>query len=1146
MAIKLIKVAKEFNVSLHTIVETLHSKGFHDVEQKPTADITDEMLVVLQKEFQKDLAIKQEADKLARPVLKKDPVGDNKKPSPPPPRPSLLPPREPVAPKVEPPVEPPKEEPEPIKRDRPALRILGRINLFTEEGHERIKKCKDEKSKFLDLGNCMMTDLPTELLELEWLEGLNLNVRYRDPLTKKWVESNTGTKNNLKYNGIRGLEKLKKLKFLDLGDCNIQDIDPLKNLENLTELWLDSNQINTIEALSKLTNLRVLHLNKNQIENITPIAGLSQLSEIDLGNNKIQDIQVLSRLTGLTEVVLKNNNISDLRSLYALSNLKHLNISDNSIDVIYPLSRLTKLEHLDAGGNKIDNIILLRDLPKLKSVVLDGNPIQDCPLEFWSTNDIRQIRAYFDSISRRTEDAVEGDTETSRNTEIKLILVGNSGVGKTQLANLLTTGQYEDIRDTTHGIKVIRWKPDANSPKAFQELPKGFLINVWDFGGQEYYHGTHRLFLSNQAVYVLLWDKSTNMNSVLPTRIKDELVADLDHFHYRYWLESIRHYAPDSPILMIQNKVDDPEQPKERPKYEDLETFQVEHDGLALSLQKALSDDGGYQRLYLKFTEDLAEQLDKMSKSFQFNQAWLTIRNAIQDLSEGKTNAFSKALRNDAWMKLDKFRMICKKIDPDLTEDELYTLPSWLDRIGTLIYYPNNKSLKYKVFLKPHWITENIYSILNETVLSQNGEFDLDDLPENLKPFAATFIAMMKQMEIVFPHPIKANRFVAPQYLPAEHAVEDLFAIAELGLRQSSYRIRIPLFFYRKLMHRLILYFGIEADVTAKYYWKHGIVFVTKGGTRCLIKGLYPEEYQQEGVVLVGIENTSEFLNLQSEIFERILIILSNREEELGMKIHPPTLGVKSMVQEKAEMVGDMDPEGIADHEFYNNPFPPGWTEKYLNRTDKIPRWLEVLEVAVGNIDFVKYLDVCGYAAKGMAKFSTASGEVQLVKNFDPLLDRTATRPLKVFLSYSHNDLQMMRRLDTHLAPLKRLDRIESWNDRDILPGQEWDVIIRKQLNEADIVLLLVSADFVASEYIWKKEITVAMERMNRGECLIIPILLQPVDFEGLPFAEHQMIPFNEAGARKLLAVSLWNNQEEGMAAIAKEVRRVILPIEPS
>ena len=144
MAQKLIKVAKEFNVGLHTIVETLHSKGF-PIEEKPTADISDEMLIVLQKEFQKDLAIKQEADKLARPVLKKDPVSPGAgapattttTAPPPAARPSLLPPRE-EAPKVALPkieeareVKPAaqKEEPEVMQRERPALRVIGRIDL---------------------------------------------------------------------------------------------------------------------------------------------------------------------------------------------------------------------------------------------------------------------------------------------------------------------------------------------------------------------------------------------------------------------------------------------------------------------------------------------------------------------------------------------------------------------------------------------------------------------------------------------------------------------------------------------------------------------------------------------------------------------------------------------------------------------------------------------------------------------------------------------------------------------------------------------------------------------------------------------------------------------------------------------------------
>ncbi|MCC6460445.1 MAG: translation initiation factor IF-2 [Saprospiraceae bacterium] len=132
MALKLIKVAKDFNVGLHTIVETLRAKGFSGVEEKPTAEISDEMLDVLQREFKGDMAIKKEADKLARPVLKKESVTTpgtmppvSPEAAPPAPRPNLLPPRE-EAPKV---VLPKKEEPELHQRERPALRVVGKIDL---------------------------------------------------------------------------------------------------------------------------------------------------------------------------------------------------------------------------------------------------------------------------------------------------------------------------------------------------------------------------------------------------------------------------------------------------------------------------------------------------------------------------------------------------------------------------------------------------------------------------------------------------------------------------------------------------------------------------------------------------------------------------------------------------------------------------------------------------------------------------------------------------------------------------------------------------------------------------------------------------------------------------------------------------------
>ncbi|MEZ4918843.1 MAG: translation initiation factor IF-2 [Saprospiraceae bacterium] len=162
MALKLIKVAKEFNVGLHTIVETLHDKGFENVEQKPTSVITDEMLLVLRKEFQKDLAIKQEADKLARPSLKKDAIEtdttESVPPSTPAPSPSQAPVPEapaevkPAAPEAKEPEpvkepEPPKEDDKLIKRERPALRVVGKIDLEDTKGGKSKKKSSTPKEE---------------------------------------------------------------------------------------------------------------------------------------------------------------------------------------------------------------------------------------------------------------------------------------------------------------------------------------------------------------------------------------------------------------------------------------------------------------------------------------------------------------------------------------------------------------------------------------------------------------------------------------------------------------------------------------------------------------------------------------------------------------------------------------------------------------------------------------------------------------------------------------------------------------------------------------------------------------------------------------------------------------------------------------
>ncbi len=131
-------------------------------------------------------------------------------------------------------------------------------------------------------------------------------------------------------------------------------------------------------------------------------------------------------------------------------------------------------------------------------------------------------------------------------------------------------------------------------------------------------------------------------------------------------------------------------------------------------------------------------------------------------------------------------------------------------------------------------------------------------------------------------------------------------------------------------------------------------------------------------------------------------------------------------------------------------------------------------------------------------------------------------------------------RLEAHLAPLRREGLIAPWHDRQILPGSEWDAVINQHLAEADIVLLVVSANFVASDYCYEKELALALDRHERGDACVIPIIVAPVDFGTTPFAKLQVLP------KDAKPVSTWSNQDEAWLDVVRRVRRLVLPTESS
>jgi hypothetical protein len=141
--------------------------------------------------------------------------------------------------------------------------------------------------------------------------------------------------------------------------------------------------------------------------------------------------------------------------------------------------------------------------------------------------------------------------------------------------------------------------------------------------------------------------------------------------------------------------------------------------------------------------------------------------------------------------------------------------------------------------------------------------------------------------------------------------------------------------------------------------------------------------------------------------------------------------------------------------------------------------------------------------------------------------------PVKLFYSYSHKDEGLREELVNHLTNLERQGVLAPWHDRDIEAGAEWNQEIERHLNESQIILLLISSDFIRSPFCWDKEMARAMERHDAGEAVVIPIILRSCDWKGAPFGKLQGLP------KDMKPVKDWSDRDQAFTNVAQAIRRV-------
>ena len=139
-----------------------------------------------------------------------------------------------------------------------------------------------------------------------------------------------------------------------------------------------------------------------------------------------------------------------------------------------------------------------------------------------------------------------------------------------------------------------------------------------------------------------------------------------------------------------------------------------------------------------------------------------------------------------------------------------------------------------------------------------------------------------------------------------------------------------------------------------------------------------------------------------------------------------------------------------------------------------------------------------------------------------------------IFISYAHVDEDLKTELDKYLKVLKRSSKVGSWNDRNLIPGQEWDAEIMAALANANIILLLISVDFNASDFIWDKELASAMKRHEEGTAHVVPVILRKCDWSKMPYAKLQALP------RNAKPVTEYPNRDQAFTEIAQGIESLV------
>ncbi len=469
------------------------------------------------------------------------------------------------------------------------------------------------------------------------------------------------------------------------------------------------------------------------------------------------------------------------------------------------------------------------------------------------------------------------------------------------------------------------------------------------------------------------------------------------------------------------------------------------------------------------------DRLEHLRDPFPAN--WFTVKDKLANLPKNEGANFIPFAR---------YQQLCAENGvKEATSQE--TLVGFLHDLGIVVNFRDDPRLAETHVLNPEWVTNGIYKILNADWLTKRqGVLQLEhlagvlDRQEYPKAMHLYLLDLMRKFELCYEFYESAGHYLVPELLGKEEPDLNEFAAAE-ALR-FDYR-------YNILPEGLLPRFIVRSRALNKNLprWRTGVVLEWEGN-RAVVKADLQDRTVSIAVVGdgAGRRRLLTVIRADLEVIQRSITKLEVTEEvpvpgQAGLAVGYATLCV-------------LEAEGETELKLVHN----------------------------GKLVKVRIADLLNGVEEASARPS------------EPRRETGAREGVRVAFSYSHKDEELRDQLETHLKYLQRQGFISTWHDRKILGGQKWAGVIDDNFKRADLILLLVSADFIASDYCYEIEMKMALEREKKGEARVVPVILRECKWDKSLFAKLQALPKDGE------PVANWSNRDKAWTNVADGIEKLV------